>query len=58
MPVEGLRRTRSESTLICPHPWLGLGVRGCSDITLLTHDAGMSLTVFSCQDERDRKSVV
>lgn len=40
MPVEGLHRAGPESALVAPHPWLGLGVRGCSDVTLLTHVDG------------------
>lgn len=51
MPVEGLHRARSESPLIGPHPWLSLGIRGCGNVTLLTHFAGTAVTVFSCQDE-------
>lgn len=48
MPVEGLRGSGSKSSLIAPQPGLGLGVRGCSDVTLLTHVAG---AVCSCQGE-------
>lgn len=51
MPVKGLCRTSPKATLVAPHPWLGLGVRGCSNITLLTHVDGMTVTVFSCQGE-------
>lgn len=41
VPVKGLHRTSPESALVAPHPWLGLGVRGCSDVTLLTHVDGL-----------------
>lgn len=51
MPVERLCRTSSKSTLVAPHPRLGLRVRGCSNITLLAHFDGTAVTVFSCQDE-------
>lgn len=51
VPIEGLCRTTPKSTLIAPHPWLGLGVWGCSNITLLTHFDGPTVTVFSCQDK-------
>lgn len=51
MPVQGLGRTTPISTLVAPHPVLGLGVRGCSNITLLTHVDGTTVTVFSCQAE-------
>lgn len=37
MPIEWLCGTRAEPTLEAPHPWLGLGVGGCSNITLLAH---------------------
>lgn len=37
MPIERLCWTRAKPTLVAPHPWLGLGVGGCSNITLLTH---------------------
>lgn len=40
VPVEGLHRTGPKPALVAPHPWLGLGVRGCSDVTLLTHVDG------------------
>lgn len=40
VPVQGLRGTGSKSTLIAPQPGLCLGVRRCSDVTLLTHVAG------------------
>lgn len=52
MPIEGLWRTSSKSTLVASHPWLGLGVRRCSNITLLTHFDGIAVTVFSCQEEK------
>lgn len=44
VPIEGLCRSSSEPTLVAPHPGLGLGVRGCSNITLLTHLDGMLLS--------------
>lgn len=40
MPVQGLRGAGSKPTLVAPHPGLCLGVRGCSDVTLLTHVDG------------------
>ena len=52
VPVKGLRRTSSKSTLVAPHPGLGLGVRGSSHITLLTHVDGTTLMIFSCQVRR------
>lgn len=51
VPIVWLCRTSSKSALVAPHPWLGLGVRGCSNITLLTHVDGMTVTVFSCLGE-------
>lgn len=42
MPVQGLPGSGSGSkpTLVAPHPGLCLGVRGCSDVTLLAHVDG------------------
>lgn len=42
MPVHGLRGAGSGSkpALVAPHPGLCLGVRGCSDVTLLAHVDG------------------
>lgn len=50
MPVQRLRGTGPKPTLVAPHPGLCLGVRGCSDITLLAH----VVAGFSCQDESQR----
>lgn len=40
VPVQGLRGAGSKPTLVAPHPGLCLGVRGCSDVTLLAHVDG------------------
>lgn len=50
MPVQRLRGTRPKPTLVAPHPRLCLGVRGCSNVTLLAH----VVAGFSCQDESQR----
>lgn len=51
MPIERLSRTGTKSTLVAPHPWLGLGVWGCSNITLLTHSDGMLLSSHARMNE-------
>lgn len=50
MAVQRLRGTGPKPTLVAPHPGLCLGVRGCSDVTLLAH----VVAGFSCQDESQR----
>jgi len=38
---------RAEAGRVAPHPGLGLGVRRCGDITLLTHVAWLGLSLSS-----------
>lgn len=49
MSIEGLGRGSSKSTLVPPYSRLGLGVWGCSYVTLLAHSDGTAVTVCSYQ---------
>lgn len=59
VPVQGLWGAGPTSTLVAPHPWLGLGVWGCSHVTLLTHVDGDNChclimpgrVLTTCEDE-------